>query len=150
MGALATTTTSVRPIASNVKLHSIEMWAPASVSTTGTETIAILWSPFPTLGAINQEFSDTTITPSRPAHLRSSPPANSAARFWCDDITNQTLLQITGPAHTVIDIHVSFMLNDSSPTSAVAVAAATVGRLYYQPLDGATDNLLPVSLQHTT
>lgn len=147
-GALATTTTSVRPIASNMKIHSIEMWATPDTSADAIETIALEWTPFGTLGASNLEKSDTSISNARPAHIFTRPPRGSSAEFWFDDLVDVTLLLITGPKSTVIDVNVSYVLNDSSPTSAISCTAATVGRLYFQAMDGTTNNLLPISLQH--
>lgn len=124
------------------------MWAGCGVATGDRQTIAIEWTPFNTLGASNIEVSDTTISNARPAHIFAKPPSGTAAQFWVDDLTDQTLFLMTGPAGTITDVNVSFMLNDSSPTSAIAVTGATVGRLYFQSLDGTTNNQLPISLQH--
>lgn len=147
-GALATVATSVRPIASNMRIHSVEMWASPDTAADAIETIALEWTPFGSLGASNLEKSDTSISNARPAHIFSRPPRGTAAEFWFDDIVDVTLLLLTGPKSTVIDVNVSFVLNDSSPTSAISVSGATVGRLYFQAMDGATANLLPISLQH--
>jgi len=149
-GALATAATSIRPIASNIKIHYVEMWAPCEITAGARQTIALEWSPFGNLGASNLETTDTTISNARPAHLFTKPPRGTNAEFWQDDIVDNTLWLMTGPAGTITDVHCSFMLNDSSPTSAIACSGATVGRLYYQQLDGTSNNQLPISLQHAT
>jgi hypothetical protein len=85
-----------------------------------------------------------------PAHVTSKPPVGSAASFWLGSASN-TMFTLVAPVGSVIDVHCTHVLFDTQAAAdTLAVAAGTLGALYYMPLDGVSDVYLPVSLGTTT
>ena len=147
-GAICTiANTALAQIALNGKLHSVSVWTPPA-SQGGNATCSVEWNSGNY--APQTEVSDTTISTAIPAHIRAVPPAGSAAAFWYGQ-SGTALFTLTAPTGSVIDVDVTFLLNDSgAAASNYAVAAGTLGTMYYPPLDGTTDRFLPVSLVTTT
>lgn len=145
-GVVATTSTTGAPIAFSVKVRSVEIWTPPA-SQGALATCSLEWASGSTLDSTNTvEVSDTSMSVAEPAHLRTSPPKSSLASFW-QHIGADQLFVITAPAGSVVDVSMQYVLNDdeASPTS-VVLAGATVGNMYYMPLDGHGGVMAPVSL----
>jgi hypothetical protein len=134
-------------IAASVKIHSIEIWSPpASQGSAATCSVEWLSTFSPTI-----EVSDTTVSVSEPAHIRASPPSGSAASFWINPASAQNIMKVMAPVGSIIDVKCTHLLIDEGTAGAsYAVAAGTLGVLYYLPLDGASDVYLPTSLTTTT
>lgn len=141
--------TSVRLIASGVKVHKVEVWTPPA-SQGASASCSIAWTSPDASFTQNVEVSDTTISVSRPAHVKAKPPPFSAASFWLG-AGSDTMCTITAPTGSIIDVHCTHVLYDSQLAGTLlTVAAGTLGALYYMPLDGVSDVYLPVSLGTTT
>lgn len=141
--------TSLSLIANSVKLHRVSIWSPPA-SQGAAATCSITWSTAQTFTEMS-EVSDTTLSTAVPAHVSSKPPPGSAASFWIGGTTSDTVMTLEAPVGSVIDVHCTHVLQDDQAAGAsYAAAAATIGALYYLPLDGATDLYLPVSLGTTT
>jgi hypothetical protein len=60
------------------------------------------------------------------------------------------MFDIVAPSGSIIDVHVTVLLNDGAAGTAYTVSSATIGALYYAPLDGTSDVFTPVSLTTVT
>ena len=139
--------TAIAQLALSAKLHSVSVWTPPA-SQGASATCSVEWAS--SSYSPQLEVSDTTISTAIPAHIRATPPPGSAAAFWMGQGGN-AMFTLTAPTASIIDVDVSFLLNDSgAAASNYTAAAVTLGVLYYLPLDGATDRFLPVSLVTTT
>ncbi len=138
---------SLSMIAASVKIHSIEIWSPpASQGTAATCSVEWLSTYSPSI-----EVSDTTVSVSKPAHVKAQPPPGSAAAFWINPGNVQNIMKITAPVGSIIDVKCTHVLLDTGTAgTSYAVAAGTLGALYYLPLDGSSDTYIPTSLTTTT
>jgi hypothetical protein len=131
----------------SVKVNQIEMWSPpasqGSSTTCSVDWIGSAYQP-------NREYSDTSVSVATPAYLKCSPPPMSLAGFWQAPSTN-TLFNLVAPVGTIVDVHLSLILNDDDESFASAtVAGAALGQVYYLSLDpNATHHYPPVSLTTT-
>jgi hypothetical protein len=68
------------------------------------------------------------------------------------DATNDNIVfTVSTDSACVIDVNLTGILLDGSTSSAtVTVGTASLGVMYYPPLDGSTDKLLPVGLNTAT
>jgi hypothetical protein len=87
---------------------------------------------------------------SRPACVSAKPTVGSLA--WIPiSAADGNVMDIEAPVGSIIDLHVSHVFQDTGTAgTSFAVAAGTLGALYYLPLDGASDVFLPVGLTTTT
>jgi len=149
IGAVNTTTVLSFALAQSVKLEAVEMWAPVSAQGASV-TLSLEW---PTSGQnMAREVTDTSNSVSHVAHVKSKPPQNSLSGFWSTYSGTPTNLFILNvPTATVIDVSVSFVLNDgvnSTPTNGVTVGGS-IGAVTYGYLDSLTAagaKLAPVAL----
>ncbi len=147
-GAVCTVAnTTVSFIARACKVHRVEIWAPPA-SQGAASTCAIRWK---TPEAQNMtEISDSSVSTAFPAHVRGKPPVGSYLSFWISSDAD-SVMDLTAPVGAIIDVHCTHVLMDTGAAGTTyAVAAGTLGGLYYLPLDGAGDLYLPVSLTTTT
>ncbi len=72
------------------------------------------------------------------------------ASQWIGVIANQDVFSLIAPVGSIIDLDMSVALANNATAATLTVAAGTLGRLYYGPLDGASDVYTPVSLATTT
>lgn len=141
------TDTALAPLANSVRVKSISIWSPPA-SQGAVATCSVNWSTETFASSI--ERSDTTISTSQPAKLRTKPPIGSAAWLWLSTGTD-VIFKIVAPTGSIIDVHCVHVLNDTQTIGTTyLVASGTLGVLYYPPLDGTGDKYLPVSLGTTT
>jgi hypothetical protein len=144
-GNVATSATNVRSIATAVKVNAIRIWSAPSAQGTST-TCSVNW--FGDQFSPNKLMSDTSVSVSKPAKILARPPPKSLASFWQNN-TAGAIFDIVAPEGSVIDIDMSFFLNDNnvSPTS-TTVVGKTIGNIYYGALDGTftTTTYPPVNL----
>jgi hypothetical protein len=99
------------------------------------------------------EVSDTSVSVMKPAHIVAIPPQSSLASFWqSPGIANNQLFNIVAPTGSIIDVHLSLILQDDDNGSAITgtVATAVIGTTYYLAMDNvATHIYTPVSLTTT-
>ncbi len=146
---MAATATSAYRIPNAVKLRKVEVWAPMA-SDLAPVTCSVEWRQPAVagqgVGGNSQIRSDTSMGSARPAYVSAKPPPGSLASMWLNGGNPFTVLAISGPANTVVDVHLSFRVGDStSEAQAVgaAVAGATVGTVYVRKLDSNNAALLP-------
>ncbi len=145
---MATSTTAAYRVMAAVKIKSIECWAPAAAG--ASQTVDLEWVGSGTFASSRQNISDTTLGTSRPAHIYCKPPKDSIAEMWITDgSTAGNLFNIAGPADTIVEVKLQFVIRNSEASTAVgaAVAAATVGRLYCRRLDSNNASIMiPISM----
>jgi len=146
LGIIATSATIGYCIFGSFRIKEIEMWC-AQTNTAGAvlATCAVSF-PLGTSFQSNREFSDSSMSPAYPAHIRVRPPGNEYAAFW-QTHTGNGYFAFSCTQNTIIDIDVECVLRDgtSNIPSTIALVAATTGAVYYQPLDGTGGVILPVS-----
>lgn len=145
-GSIASTTTNLRSFFTQFRLLKLECWASALSSSAGTyaATVDVAWANSAESYAPPSRISDTTVTPSFPAHIVAVPPKNSGANFW-QGVTNVTLLDINVNGNLIVDVTVMLGCDGAGASQAIT-GPATVGDIYQTALDGPSTNLLlPVS-----
>jgi hypothetical protein len=146
LGIMAATATTAYALYGAFRIKEIEMWC-AQTNTAGAvlATCAVSF-PLGTSFQSNREFSDSSMSPAYPAHIRVKPPGNEYAAFW-STYTANGYIAFSCTQNTIIDIVVEATLRDgtASVPAAITVAAATIGAVYYEPLDGQGGVILPVS-----
>jgi len=150
VGAVGTLLNSLVSVSADfVRVSYVEMWTPPAAQG-DSATCSINWSG--TANSPDVEFSDTTVSVTDAAHVRSVPPRNSLAGFWQAASSNTTVFSLIAPPGTIIDVRISFILSDSGAlTQTIAVATAALGETYYLSLDPsfATHYYVPQSLNTT-
>jgi hypothetical protein len=144
--------TTVTAFYGGVKVNRISIWTPPA-SQGAAATCAVSFT-----GGANtpdREFSDSTMSVARPAHVSCRPPRGALSSFWNNSTSAATVLfRLTAPAGSIIDVSVSLILFDDVAVltqATSAVATGTLGAQYYLSLDSnATHLFTPVSLQTTT
>jgi len=151
LGAAGTMCTVANSLTStlfeSVRVKRVAMWSPPAAQGSSV-TCSIEW--FGGVNSNNKEVSDTSVSVATPAHVTSSPPQQSIASFWNKpQVLNLFLL--TAPVGTIIDVDLDLIFSDDETTpQTYAVAAATLGTVYYLALDNvATHIYVPVSLTTT-
>lgn len=146
---VATSATAAYQLPSAVKLRRIEMWAPpASDSSSVVLSIEDVVSASG-VGGPSRIKEDVSMGATRPAHVTWKPAPGSTQSMWGSTVVSGALVEITGPAGTVIDVHLSWVLQDGESPLTVSgvVAGATVGRVYIRSLNSTTSltQIPPVS-----
>jgi len=146
-GVIGTVTnTTARCIFQSVKVNKVTIVTPPAAQG-GAATCAIQW-----LGIGNspsRELSDTTVSVANPARVSSAPPTQSLAAFLQVSSTT-TLFTLTAPTGSIIDVHVTAIMGDTTLGPNLTPATVVVGTQYYLTLDpSATARYLPVSLTTT-
>jgi hypothetical protein len=151
MGAICTVAnTTLRSVYYSVKLHSVEMWSTAG-TVGGISSMTLEWGSDAPVANTNKLVSDASISSAYPCHIYAKPPPGSFASFWMDATNDNIVFTVSTDSACVMDVNLTGILLDGSTSSAtVTVGTASLGVLYYPPLDGSTDKLLPVGLNTAT
>ncbi len=144
VGSGATQTSS---IVQNLRLRSVEVWAPPD-PTTFAATTSVEFSDGAAVGTASQIFTDTALGSSQLAHVRCVPRPGSAASLWSDGTGITTWgVRIVLPINSIVDFTFEVVFkDDGNAGGVVTVAAATLGVLYM--VDPVT-NLQAVSFSRT-
>jgi hypothetical protein len=134
-----------------VRILSVEVWSiPAEGA---TSNCSVIWKGDSSLAGIsNLEVSDTSLSPTLPAHLVARPPRGTLPSFWYQGGFSQNLFTVSVDGTGIIDVTLSLIIGDA-PTSSYAtfsIASGTLGTNVYSPLDGSGDKFTPVGLTTTT
>jgi hypothetical protein len=71
--------------------------------------------------------------------------------MWFNDTGDEDIFEIITDAACIIDVHMTGTLhNGTADGSTYSVTTATAGRVYFPPLDGESDQLIPVGLDTAT
>jgi hypothetical protein len=140
-GVCATTAILGYSLYQCVKVDKIEIWTPpASQGAAATCSVLFPGSSAPAQG-MTREYTDTTVSTARPAHVVCRPPPKSLGGFWQDGVNGDTLFTLVAPSGSIIDIWMSMVLADGArPASAstAVLVGATIGNIYYCSLDSTT------------
>jgi len=147
-GAMAATATTAYPLSLAVKVSRIRLWASSSNTTTNLgATASVQWSGSGGNFATNFDVSDTTVSSAYPAFVDSSPPVRSLAADYsvCTNTGTLCSIAVSNNVDLLVEVDAVYVLNDGTAGTVQTVAGATVGMVYYAPLDGRSGILLPVS-----
>jgi len=153
LGSVGTVTNStVTCFVESFKIRKIEVWSsPASQG--ANSTVSLDWVGFG--NSPNIEFSDTTLSVTKNAHIVTSPPQNSLCHFWQNVSDVTSLFTLVCPMNSIVDLSLDMILADQE-VGLVAITGLTtvvLGHIYYLALDrgnAGTNVLVPVSLNTTT
>jgi len=141
-----TATTSVR-LFEAVRLRRVQVWTNPPVLGGSPVSCSVEW-----LG----ENSPSTLVSDqsmgvRPAYIDTRPPANASNRWWSISGFSESdvLFILTAPPNSIIDVMVDVRLVEAeAPTAGDVPAAATIGQLYCNYLDGIITHILaPIGYQ---
>lgn len=152
LSVAATSTTAYR-VNQAVRILSVKMWGFLAVGNTtlNTNDISLEWVG---IYAESRKLSASSMGTAYPAYIESIPPENQASHWWSQSGGNETEIlfvvsQSGTTSYTIIDVTLDCAIVDDEPATATAIAptGATVGTVYYAPLDGATlGNAVPVAV----
>jgi len=143
-------TTANYRMSDSTRIKSIEIWSISNLTAVNTAAVEWLSENGPA-----RLISDTSMGTASPLHIKTSPPADSLAGFWCTSGVNesQVLFNLTTAGVSDIievvleSVNQNFGLGAGAPTAVTSTAAGTVGTLYTAYLDGVvTGKCKPVSL----
>jgi hypothetical protein len=142
-------TTSARTIAA-VKVNQLEVWQTYSTSNTSSATtVSVEW--LSNYGP-STEYSDTSLSVSIPAHVRTQSPPLSLASFWSITGSSESegifRLRTDNGSNAIIDLWVDIVLmDDETPVTITTQNSLTTSQLYAGYLDGQVGSkyLQPVS-----
>jgi hypothetical protein len=147
LGILATSSSLGYALFGSFRIKEVEMWT-CQIPTSGSPlaTCAVSF-PLGSTFASNKEFSDSSLSSAIPAHIRVKPPGDEYAAFWQTYSSSTAFMAFSCTQNTIIDIVFECVLRDGSASvpSSSALISATVGAIYYGPLDGLGGVILPVS-----
>ncbi len=132
-----TATAGYRVFSAGIKLHHVELWAPAS-STGQPVTCAVDFESSSGIPGPSLRHSDTTMGITRPAHVYAKPPKNGYAALWMSPAMSSDVFTIVGPIGTVVELCYTGVQNDDTSATSVqnALVGASVGAFYQRGLDG--------------
>ncbi len=134
----ADTATTGWDIFDQVKVNFVELWAVPALG--GTSEVAVQFDGGFGGGPIGdgRVYSDSSMG-IEPAHVVARPERMSTAAMWAPSNAGMTAFSVTCPVGAIVDVDLSFRTVASLAPVALqqAVAAATVGEMYYRGLDGA-------------
>jgi hypothetical protein len=142
IGVMAVTSTSAFPIAPVFRLNRLQIWGttPAAGS---SSVIGVVFGSASQSFEDGSQWQDVSSNPSAPPYLDVRPPKKSLVGNWMQpsDGFNVGLFGITAGVGSIIDMTVSFKLNDAAVIATgspggITVAGATVGQMYYEGIDG--------------
>jgi len=156
-GSVGTVTNSnVVSIIGSLKLIEVEMWAsPNSSSTSALSNLSCEFSGSNSNITSTSQFSDTSVNPAEPAHIRCRPPRGSNSAFWqFPGVSANNMFTVNGSSNAcIIDVTCDIVLSDDEVSILTrTVATATLGQMYYLALDNTNagaHTLVPVALVTT-
>jgi hypothetical protein len=145
MGGIAYDATHIALFTESFRLKKVEVWSsPASQG--ANSTCSVDWVGFG--NTPNIEFSDTTLSVNRNAHVVCAPPSQSLAKFW-QKATGTSLFTLVCPINSIVEISVDQVLSDQEVAlSTATVVTAVAQHIYYLGADPSR-LLIPVSLNTT-
>jgi len=136
---------------SSARVRRLQIWSAASAGTAVTNTCK--WNPVD-IGVQDavcvKTVSDTSISPTEPAYVDTSPPPLTHASYWHTADNSGYIMSLTVPSGAILDVTVEFTVAYGYTNTPVAVTNSSNGKKYWQPLDGSGDILLPVDASYAT
>lgn len=129
-------TTASNRVFASVRVRGVEMWGPMS-STLAPVTVSIEYdADTSVLGARKLQKSDTSMGATRSAYVSLKPRPRSLASMWFGDSASNNLFRVSGPAGTVLDLHLSLVLRNTEVAAGGPTGTGVSdGRTYCAPLD---------------
>lgn len=146
-GIVTATNTTLTGWAAAYKIKSVEVFA-APPAQGQSATVSVEWFGFQ--NSPNLEYSDTSVSTAKNAHIRSAPPKESLCAFW-QKYTGTNLFKIICPANSIVTLNVDYLLSDGDAAPAqLAIASGALGNIFYLALDNATGHdLVPIAMTTT-
>jgi hypothetical protein len=139
---VATSPTAADRIIEAIRLRSIEIWSSPPALGSAPLSVSVEWVGSNAPSIINSDTSMGVL----PAHVRTTPPPRSSDEWWSMSGTDETdpLFTLILPVQSIVDVRVAVRLIDNEPqqTTSEILAGATLGRVYYDYLDGISSGLL--------
>lgn len=134
---MATTTTNQNRLITAIKLKRVRVWGSVSVLGSAPGDVQVEWLSSNAPSVIHSDTGNGI----RPPRVSTKPPPDTSERWWSISGSNETenLFTISCPMYTTIDIACSVRLADNEAAVAAesgTAAGATVGRVYWNYLDG--------------
>lgn len=117
--ALCSTATTSWLLATQVRIKSVEMWAPMGASLTPI-TLSVEWLGSADFGGGSVKVTDTSMSSTRCAHVHVKPKANSINDQWRTPGTTGVFTYVC-PIDTILDLRVQFALNDGEFTPPITI-----------------------------
>jgi hypothetical protein len=139
------------PLFAAVKVRSIEMWAAPASNATTTVSLDVTRTIGDTSFTYNQHLEDTSISNANPAHLKWTPKMGEYLYDWVTPNETASAVQILGPANTIIDVHITGIVNMRPGVASVKKSNTTSSypTLGVSPLDlnnvAGSRHILPTS-----
>lgn len=157
VGSVAVTSTILRSLYSSFRIISVKAWSvPSTVVLSQPLTINWFGNQNGTGDNIGlNAVADMSINPSFPQYISSVPPPNSYPAWWHSGATTVDpgfMFEIANPAGCILDLTVELITFDNAIGGATitraeaATIGATVGQVYYCPLDNLTNDFRPVGV----
>ncbi len=143
---MASSATSVYSLISAWKLNYVEVWGFPSASAASTISIEYNGESGIQTGR-SRRVQDVSLGNSFPSHVKLAPSKDALASKWQSNsslTSSVNLFSLGLTAESIVDVSLSFVLNDSSvPIGPTTVAGATTGLIYIRSLDNESGTLLP-------
>lgn len=144
---VATTAVTGAPLFTSMKMHYVEMWAPATSGTQVRIDFEYIFGAGGFAGP-SKVWSDATMGTAFPAHIKARTPSRGIQSQWLQS-NSVAFFQFSGPADTVIEVEAEFVFQDATNVAASqTLVAAVPGATYIRSLDGlslAAGNFTPTS-----
>jgi len=139
MGIIATGATTSSFISDQFRVKRICAWSPpAAIGSSATCVIKYTDDPASnTQSGAPKTVSDTTISPDLPAYACLEPPRDNSSIFsqWWDSSLTTTMVNVSIPVNSVVDIDFQFILDDIGATTAgPTIVGGTAGNIYHHPI----------------
>jgi len=149
-GVVDAVNSTVVPVCSSYKLHSVEVWSPAAAG--GEVAANVVFSNSAQGYTPDAEILRNVLGSATPGYLIARPPKNSLDRFWINpgNMPNTTYFTVATPASAIIDVSITMRTSNELGVTARPIAAGALGAVVYLALDNAsaagTHNLVPYGL----
>jgi len=131
--AVAQSSTAALAIIGGAKIASVEMWGPPPAAGS-TSTVSAEWTASNVVGSPQARVSDTSMGATYCAHVKTAPPKTAYPGMWLFP-NGVEVLQLNGPANTIVDMVLTFVLALGSPST-------THPSLSLEPLRATSSNCL--------
>lgn len=149
MGVIATGATTSSFISDQFRVKRICVWTPPA-AVGSFATVALKYTDDPasnTQSGAPKTVSDTTVSPDFPAYACLEPPSDNSSIFsqWWDSSLTTTMVNVSVPVNSVVDIDFQFILDDIGATTAgPTLSGATAGNIYHHPITAGAGTLTVV------
>jgi len=141
-------------IAQAMRVLRYRAWCAAPVNVSqAADTFATVSVDFDvqssSITAGGMQFTDTTMSSAKLAHLDVVPPRQSFAAQWHNRSEGgSTLFILNNALSSIVDIEVEWILmDDDSNANVTSIGSTVAGHVYYPPLDGASAVYIAIGRQ---